>query len=68
MDYLSNIIRRHAPNARIEYMEDDQFSPENIQRSAETEGLVNATRIVDGKQVFGYIIKPYNFVIIDLSD
>lgn len=66
-DYFSSVIYRHAPTARIEYVEDDQFSPKNIQRSAETEGLINATRIVDGKQVFGYVILPYMFVIVDLS-
>lgn len=67
MDYFSGVIHRHAPTARIDYIEDDQFDAENIQRSAETEGLVNATRMIEGKQVFGYIILPYMFVIIDVS-
>lgn len=67
MDYFSSVVYRHTSTAKIEYIEDDQFSPESIQRSAETEGLVDATRIVDGKQVFGYIILPYMFVIIDVA-
>lgn len=64
--YFSGVIRRCAPKARITYIKDDQFQPKNIQRSADTEGLVNATRIVDGMQVFGYIILPYTFVVIEL--
>jgi len=65
-EYFTGVIRRFAPDARITYIKDDQYQPQNIQQSADTEGLVNATRIIDGMQVFGYIILPYTFVVIEL--
>ena len=65
-DYFSAVVRRHAPNASITYLGDDQFQAESIQHSADTEGLANATRIVDGKQVFGYVLLPYCFALIEL--
>ncbi len=65
-DYFSAVVRRHTPNASITYLDDDQFQAENIQQSADTEGLANATRIVDGKQVFGYVLLPYCFALIEL--
>ena len=67
-EYFSGVIRRHAPEARITYIKDDQFRAENIEKSADTEGLPNATRVLDGMQVFGYIILPYSFVVIELPD
>lgn len=67
-DYFTSVIRRHAPNARITYVEDDQFEPENIQNSADAEGLVNATRMLGGTQVFGYLLLPYMFVLIELEN
>lgn len=66
-DYFTSVIQRFIPRARIEYRQDNQFVAQNIQQSAETEGSVNATRIIDGKQVFGYIILPYHFVLVDLE-
>jgi len=65
--YFTQVIRRAAPAARVTYVEDRDFDPRQIQRSADDEGLVNATRVIDGKQVFGYILLPYSFVIIDLA-
>ena len=68
MDYFSSVINLHSPGAKVEYLVDDQFSAANIELSAKTEGLVNATRMIDGKQVNGYIIQPHTFVIIHLPD
>ena len=64
--YFSAVVRRHAPDAAITYLDDDQFQAQNIQHSADTEGLDNATRIIDGKQVFGYVLLPYCFALIEL--
>ena len=65
-EYFSAVVRQHAPEASITYLDDDQFQSQNIQQSADTEGLPNATRIIDGKQVFGYVILPYRFALIEL--
>ena len=65
-EYFSGVIRRYAPEARITDIKDDHFQAENIEKSADTEGLPNATRVVDGMQVFGYIVLPYSFVVIEL--
>ncbi len=65
-EYFSAVVRRYAPEASITYLDDDQFQSQNIQQSADTEGLPNATRIIDGKQVFGYVILPYCFALIEL--
>jgi len=46
---------------------DDQFESAAIESSAKNEKLHSATQIIDGKQVMGYILCPYQFIVIDLS-
>ncbi len=65
--YFTAVIKRHAPAARIEYIVDDQFESAAIESSAKNEKLHSATQIIGGKQVMGYILCPYQFIVIDLS-
>lgn len=64
--YLDGVFARVTPDAKIEYLEDVWFSPEAIERSAtkDWKSKPNPTRMLDGKQVSGYIILPYHFVMI----
>ena len=66
-EYLSNTIYRFAQKAQITYIDDDQFDPERIQADAKLERRSIATQIIDGKQVYGNILLPHMFAIIDLE-
>jgi len=65
-EYFESVLRRANPQVDIEFMEDTFFDAEAINRSAETEGLPNATRAINGMQVLGYIIMPWYFVLVRL--
>ena len=60
--YLNGVFSRVAPEAKIEYMEDIWFDPKAFERKDWEKS--NPTRILEGKQVSGYIILPYHFVTI----
>ena len=66
-EYFSSVIRRFSPRAKIKYIEDDMYSGEGIEESAKTEGLVNATKMLAGKQVSGYIIVPWTYVVVEIA-
>ena len=66
--YFESVIRRANPRANIEFIPDTFFDAEAINRSAETEGLPNATRVINGMQVLGYIITPWTLVLIRLPE
>jgi len=64
--YFTAAVRRADPKASVQYIEDKFFDPEAIERSAgEDWKNPNPTRILDGRQVIGYIIVPYHFVIME---
>ncbi len=65
--YFEAVIRRAHPDASVEFIKDSFFDPEAINRSANTEGLPNATRVIDGMQTLGYIITPWTFVFVGLQ-
>ena len=64
--YFEAILRRASPDARLQFVQDTFFDGDAINRSAETEGLASPTRVVDGMQVYGYVITPWHFVLIRL--
>lgn len=65
--YIYGVLRRAAPASTIEFLEDRFFDGDAINRSAESEGLPNPTRVIDGRQVFGdHIIQPWWFVVVRL--
>ena len=64
-EYFTSAIKRHAPDAKITYIPDDQFDSEMIESSANTEHSPVATRIVGGHQATGCILLPHNFVVIE---
>lgn len=61
-DFFTSVIKRHLPSAKINYIKDDKFDADNINRSAETEGMIEPTRVIDGMQISGCIILPHYFV------
>lgn len=66
--YMCGVVRRAAPAGTIELIEDRFFDGDAINRSAESEGLPNPTRVIDGRQVFGdQIIQPWCFVVVRLT-
>lgn len=63
--YFTSVVRRADPNAEVEYIEDTFFDPKAIEQSASGEWKnPNPTRVIDGRQVIGYIIMPYHFALI----
>jgi len=66
--YFESVVRRANGRVEIQFMEDKSFDPEAINRSARLEGLPNPTRVLNGMQVFGYVILPWSFVVISLSE
>lgn len=62
--YFESVVRRANAGADIELIEDTSFSAAAINRSADGEGLPIATRVVEGVQVFGYVILPWHFALI----
>ena len=66
--YVADVVRRAAPTAAVEFIEDKFFDGDAINQSAASEGLSNPTRVVDGRQVFGnHIIYPWWFVVVRLA-
>lgn len=63
-EYFETVVRRADPQVRVEFAEDTFFDPAAISRSADTEGLPNPTKAINGMQVFGYVILPWYFVTI----
>ena len=62
-DYLKSLILRNVPNASYKFVFDISFNPKAIINSAKKEGkLQNATTIIDGIQVNGYILMPWTFI------
>ena len=63
--YLGGVLERIAPGCGTEYIEDVFFDPVAIERSASGEwNNPNPTRILGGKQVIGYIVMPYHFLVV----
>ncbi|MCH7776081.1 MAG: class I SAM-dependent methyltransferase [Gemmatimonadetes bacterium] len=66
--YFEALVRRANPDVKIDFVQDTSFDAETINRSADSEGLPNPTRVINGMQVFGYIILPWHFVFIRLPE
>lgn len=66
--YFESVIRRANPKVDIQLIEDNFFDAEAINRSAGTEGLPHPTRVLGGKQVFGYVITPWWFALINVPE
>lgn len=65
--YVEGLIRRIRPDANVTITKDTFYDAEAINRSAATEGLPNATQVMNGMQVFGgAILQPWCFVFIRL--
>lgn len=64
--YFRSVISRVKPNAEVKIFLDTNFDAEAINRSADTEGLPNATRVINGMQTLGYVITPWSFAQIQL--
>lgn len=67
-DYFEAIIKRFAPNAKIRFIKDDFYHASAIEETAKTANLPNPTRTLGNWQVFDYILLPYHFVTIDLTN
>ena len=65
--YFESVFRRASPKADIKIIEDTFFDADAINHSAETEGLPNATRVINGMQSLGYILTPWCFVLVRLG-
>ena len=61
-EFFTSVIKSHLPNANISYTKDDNFDAENLNESANKEGMIQPTRVIDGMQVSGCIILPHHFV------
>lgn len=64
--YFESVVRRFAPGAKIDFIEDRFFDPSAIEETAKTGNLPNPTRTLGNMQIFDYIILPYHFIIIEL--
>jgi len=64
--YFRSVIARTKPQAKVNIFLDTNFDADAINRSADTEGLPNATRVIDGMQTLGYVITPWSFAQIQL--
>ena len=66
--YFAGLIKRFAPSATVEFIDDTQYSIENINVSAQQEGRPNATTAVGSHLLYGNtIVLPYSFAIITLN-
>lgn len=62
-DYLKGLIKKYAPNSKINFTLDMNFDPKAIRYSAKKEGKQkNATSIIGNYQVNDYIIMPWTFI------
>lgn len=64
--YFRAVISRFAPNAEVKIWEDVAWLPDAVQGTRDSGLLPNATKVVDGKQVFDYLILPYHWVLVTL--
>ncbi len=65
-DYFQAIVQRFAPRSSISFTEDLAWTPDSIQATRDANVLPNATKIIDGRQVFDYVILPYYWVLVSL--
>lgn len=60
--YLEKILRRTPKIREFRIYPDTDFDPKNIASELTPDAPPDATRIVDGLQVSGYIIQPWHFI------
>jgi SAM-dependent methyltransferase len=65
-EYFESTVNRYAPNSKIEFTVDDMWDASAIDETAETGNLPNATKTLNGWQIFDYVLLPYHFVVIRL--
>ncbi|MDK2978415.1 MAG: hypothetical protein PWP52_1129 [Bacteroidales bacterium] len=66
-DYLKNIFSKIERIDSYEIIDDLDYNCENIVNSIEEHQDYNATRLISGYQVNGYILQPWAFVILYLK-
>ena len=66
-DYFESVVKRFAPQAKIQFTKDDFYQASAIEDTARTGNLPNPTRTLGNWQIFDYILLPYHFITIDLS-
>ncbi len=65
-DYFVETVKRFAPHAKLNFIEDNMWDAAAIDETANTGNLPNPTRTLNGYQIFDYILLPYHFIVIDL--
>jgi hypothetical protein len=65
--YVERLLRSMPRVRDVRIVEDRAYSPERIEAAARDSGAVNATRIVGGWQVNGYVLQPWHFVHVVLD-
>jgi ubiquinone/menaquinone biosynthesis C-methylase UbiE len=67
-DYVQRLLKADPRVKSVKIIEDGEYDTQAIARQqGYTPGNPNVTRIVDGKQVSGYIICPWSFIEIELG-
>lgn len=64
--YFESVVKRFAPSARVEFIADDQFDPARINQDAGAGDRPISTKVVGGQEVYGYLLLPHTFAVIDL--
>lgn len=63
--FFESAVLRANSDVKIKFVEDTYFNLAGIEEPWRTRTFPNATRMVGGNQVIGYIILPYHFVFIE---
>lgn len=63
--YVERILSERSDVKDVHFVEDRDFSEENILRAEKDASTYNATTIINGRQVNGYILQPWMFVHIE---
>lgn len=67
VSYFEGVIKHFAPKSCVSFIEDKDFDPRRIEDDVSTGNRPIATRILDGKQVYGNILLPHMFAVIELD-
>lgn len=63
-DYLTAVIKKYCPKARVKFVKDNFYSKSVIKSSIKSEKRALATYIMGNEQVSGCLLQPHYFVII----
>ena len=65
--YIERLLGSDPRIRTVTITADRAFDPQRIERAATDSGAANATRIVGGWQVNGYVLQPWHFVHAELN-